>query len=243
MYDINVPVLTDVSPDLHPDVVGSISGFDGSTAPYLRPLFDALHAAYLSVNKIYAARDALNKDKSRTPEGVVIELAEYAERQEKQVARKMDSVMQAMRKTIAGLEAELSKPLVTDAERHTTSGEVRAHFKALDDGSKRTAQFQALLEEGDVVALRAVLGASPFLSGMSRKEQALWTRIYHEQFEPEKARLLQAMRQAEELLMKRSTLFIAKIQEAVGGDWRRVQTLRAARQEADRAVRFDEELH
>lgn len=239
MYNVDVPVVTTTPSSLHPAIVTALPSFSEETAPYLRPVFDAFHFAYVNLDKVHAARRALERDKSRTEEGVVIAVAEYAEKHQETVTRKLDSTMENLKKGIAGIESDLTKPLVSDAERNSTSAEIRAHFKSIGNASERTAQFKALLEQGDVVALRAVLGASPFLSGMTREEQALWTRQYHEKFEPTKAHRLQAMREAQELIMDRAPIVLSSIQDAVGSNWAKVQSLRAARNKANDAIKFE----
>ncbi|RYF47200.1 MAG: hypothetical protein EOO38_12600 [Cytophagaceae bacterium] len=128
----------------------------------------------------------------------------------------------------------LTTPLQHAASTGTISTEIRAHVKALPT-DKRYEFLKASQEAGDTTTLCAVLGAPAFLSGMTQVDRDVYTRLYHESKAPDAAKRLSVMKKARDLIYDRSGMIFPETEKAVGASQSKINMLRKARNEAERA--------
>lgn len=227
------------SPSLDPKMIeAQIDGYledeTGNIKPYAAPVVTAFSAATNALIDIYNARLQAQKDTSRTEANVILQVAAFAEKHSEKVTRKFDELGKALTKQIEALESSLTTPLKAAAERAGIAGELRAHFKGLTREERSKALEQAQ-REGQTEVLQAVLGAPAMLSGMTESERAIRTRIFNEAQAPQVTARLKALVKAKQLVEERGGLFITSIEKAIGADWKRINKLRAANSEAEKA--------
>lgn len=71
----------------------------------------------------------------------------------------------------AGIDTDLGIPTArTDVNENARAGEIRAYLRSLG-ANDRAEAIRKAISEGDTAVAAAVLSASPFASGISRKEQ------------------------------------------------------------------------
>ena len=71
-----------------------------------------------------------------------------------------------------------------------------------------------------------MLGAPAYLSGMTPEQQAVMLRMYHEKAQPQTAKRLAAAKAAQDYLDRNAGLFMPQVEKAIGGDYRKIQSLR-----------------
>ena len=95
------------------------------------------------------------------------------------------------------------------------------------------------LDARDLKTLAAVLGAPPYLAGLSSAERDVHTRSYHEAMNPNLAKRLSVMKAGQALLFSRSGMVFSEIDKAVGADGKKVAVLRESRAKAESAYTFN----
>lgn len=93
----------------------------------------------------------------------------------------------------------------------------------------------AAINKGDAETAAAVLMAPAFLSGINEQMQATFLRMWHEKNNPVAAKRQRAMRAALDLVGQRGGLLFKELEKAVGVPPHRVQALKAAKSNADKA--------
>lgn len=231
----DIQVDTRVSAGLHPENVKHIEGvvWDDETAMLLEPTYSAFAEAYRGLASIHEAREAAKRNPTLNEAAQVIATADYADRVFERVAKAMDVTADNLKKGIASIERELSKPIEAQAS-HQISMEIRMHVSKLPQGERLTFLRNAI-NNGDIKTASAVLGAPPYLSGLSDEMQAVMTREFHSKHYPALDKRLKAMRGAFELLGDRSGLLFGQIEKAVGMPPAKVKELRERKLNAERA--------
>jgi hypothetical protein len=135
---------------------------------------------------------------------------------------------------IKALDDSLSKPLQTAAD-NSISAEVRKYVHDLPN-DKRVDFISAALRKNDVKTLQAILGAQPFLSGITDEMQARFTRSLHELQNPVIAQRLEVMRRALALVEQRGGLIFTEIEKAVGARSDVIAQLRKTQDAASQAL-------
>ena len=225
-----------VSPSLHPDNVTSIAGYDESTADSVADAVAAFATAYEGLSNVHAARKAAQQNPALTEPAQVLVVADFAEKHFKRIAAKFDAALARLNGSITDAQRQLSQPLEGAASGGYTA-EIRAYVKGLNRGD-RSAFMNDAVRAGDAKTLSAVLGAPPYLSGLSPEERDLYTRNHHERTNPLLAKRLVVMKAAQRLIEERGGLVFDEIEKAIGASGKRVSNLRAVRAKAEKAYTF-----
>lgn len=236
-----MPLTTDtkinpnVSIGLHPENVIAIEGLDEDTEHLVAHVLTTFDEAYRAVEAVYTARDAVKQNPAVTPEGRVMQLAQFADKKQAAVMPMIDRSMRTLQANIQQSEAELAKPLQVESHSALAS-EIRAHVAKLNT-SQRMSFLSQRMKAGDAKTLGAVLSQPAFLSGMSDEEQSIQTRLYNEQRDPKATKRLSVMRQALTMLEQRGGLVMLEMSKAVGAAPAKVRALREATRKAEAAFR------
>ena len=236
-----VKVHTNVAPSLHPQNIATIEGYNDQTRAYVAEVETAFSTAYEAINNVHTAREVVKKNPTLTEAAQVLRVADHAYKLQQNALAKMDSARTNLKKAIDANEGMLTTPLENASGTGTINEEVRRHVKALTP-AERMQFMQDASARGDERTLVAVLGAPSYLSGLSPEMQALFTRQYHERKHPETAARLKVMQTAYDMLNKRSGLVMGEIEKAIGTDWRKVQRLREATAESEKAFILSSKL-
>ena len=224
---------TRVTPTLHPDNIKSVDGYDETTAPYLGPVETAFSEAYLGIGVVHTARDKARSNPTWNDAQQVIQTQDLADRVFARIAKHMDGAKAALDKGIAFIEGELAAP-VTAKAAVGVAAEIRTYAKGLETG-ERMSFVQRAIADGDETTVSSLLGAPPYLSGLTRDMQTILTRQWHERNSPALAQRLRAMSGARDLIVQRSGLVFKELEKAVGAPPHKVAALRAAKTAAEKA--------
>lgn len=224
---------TRITPSLHADNVDQVEGYDEDTAPYLATTKTAFSEAYQGVAQVLDARAAAAKNPAWNDASQLIMSQEFADKVFVRIAKKMDGAKAALDKGIAHIEAELSAP-VTAKAAVSVAGEIRAYSKSLETG-ERIGFIQRAIAEGDEATVSSLLGAPPYLSGLTAEMQSLYVRQWHERNSPAVSKRLKAMNGARDLIVNRGGLVHSELTKAIGAPPHKVAALRAAKTAAEKA--------
>jgi hypothetical protein len=222
-----------VSPSLHPDNVKALPDYDDDTAAVLAPTETAFSEAYEGLLKVHDAREKAKTNPTWNEAQQVIHTQELADKVFARVAKAMDGTRANLEKGIAHLEQELTQP-VTSRAAAPIAAEIRAHVKSLPT-SKLHSFIQNAIDTDDHDTVTAVLGAPPYLSGLTPEFQKTYLRFYRERTEPDKAKRLRAMQGAKAMIEERGGLVFKELEKAVGMPPHKVKKLREAKTAAEQA--------
>lgn len=223
-----------VTPSLHPDNLKAIEDYDDHTGPYINAAVEAFSTAYEGLAAVHTARAAADKNPTMNEAGKLLMVAQFAGKQQDQIGRKFDSAMLNLTKAIKATDEMLQGPLEQQAGAGTINEEIRRHVKGMDRPAREKFLREAR-ERSDIKTLTAILGAPSFLSGCSDAEHAHYLRQHHEQKNPDAARRLSVMRKAHAMLEERGGLVHKEVEKAIGASWKKVQKLKEARDESEKA--------
>jgi len=221
-----------VTPSLHPDNVKSIDGYDADTEAVLAPTMTAFDEAYQAVIAVHTAREAAKTNPAWNEAQVIIETDNLARRKTEHVTRTFDAVRGNLVKGIEHIEAELSAPISTKAAA-TVATDIRNHAKAMST-EERHNFIKDALDSGDAETMSSLLGAPPYLSGLTKELQATYTRMWHERTSPDMAKRLKAMVGAREMIERNAPLVFSAMEKAVGAPPHKARALREAKSAAER---------
>jgi len=187
-----------VTPALDPETYRSVEGYDDSTRGYVDDVVSLMNDAYDTLGKLHVAKDLADRNPAWTPSQRVLIVGAEAAKQKDRLARKLDRTSRDLDSRIAAVEGELLKP-VQQAAAGPLAVEVRAHVKALDRKDRSTLIREAL-ESGDEPTLQAILGAQPFLSGLTNLDREHFLRQYHSKREPHLVARLDLMKRVREVM-------------------------------------------
>jgi hypothetical protein len=179
---------TRVTPTLHPDNIKSVDGYDETTAPYLGPVETAFSEAYLGIGLVHTARDKARSNPTWNEAQQVIQTQDLADKVFARIARHFDGAKANLDKGIAFIEGELAAPVTAKAAA-SVAAEIRTYAKVLETG-ERMSFVQRAIADGDETTVSSLLGAPPYLSGLTREMQAILTRQWHERNSPQLAQRL-----------------------------------------------------
>ena len=228
---------TRVSLSLHPHGVTAIEGFDESTAPYVAEAVSAFNDAYQTIGKIWDATEHGKRNGAWTEEQRVLAVGKVANKEQDRLCRKFDGAHAHIKKAAEFVDGELSRPLIERAGLGNLNGEVRAHAKALDRADRAKLLNEAMAAN-DTDTLQAILGAQPFLSGLSAPEHAHYLRRFHEQQNPALLARLTTMRAALDKIERDSGKLFSEIERAVGAPPATVRGIDAANERALAALKI-----
>lgn len=210
------------------------SGVDASHVGYIQPVADAFSHLYEGLKQLSDAREAAKGNDAWTEANQILVVAEAAEKLMDRSTRQFDNARKRLTENIKTLDDSLSKSVTTDAS-HPLSREVREYVSKLPS-DKRMGFLNEALKKNDLKTLHAVLGAQPFLSGITDEMQVHFTRTLHEHQQPEIAQRVQIMRKTLEKLEQRSGLIFKEIEKCLGAKFDTVQKLRKAKSKAEAAL-------
>lgn len=218
---------------LDPANVTAIDGYDDHSG-YVSCAVDAFSTIHSALQRLSDAREQVKKDTSKTEANQILVVATEASKLQEAATRKFDAAIKTLTSGIANNDALLSKPIQALADT-SISAEVRAYVRNLPD-EKRMGFLNDALKRNDVATLSAVLGAQPFLCGLSHEMQAHFTRQFHEKQNPDVAARVKVMRAALNLVEARCGLVLTEIEKALGARWDVVNQLRKTQSAAAQAL-------
>ena len=204
---------TRIPAGLHPDNVTAIEGYDETTASVVAPTERAFAEAYIGIASVFDAREAARNDPTLNEAAQILKTDDLAQRVFGKVARNFDAERVNLEKGIRHIDAELSRP-VTASAAHPVASEIRRHVANLSSG-ERIAFIRAAIEKGDDATSTAVLGAPPYLSGLTDEFQQTFIRMYRERTSPDMAKRLKVMTAAKELIEQRGGNVLLALEKAV----------------------------
>jgi len=227
---INIP-----SPTMDPGIIAAIKGAqDADVKQWVQPAVSALEAVYGAMQQIITARQAAHSDSTLTEDGATLKIAAFAERMQTQATQRIDTAHSTLSKSIEEYEGILRRPMEGQASAGPLAAEIRAHCKALSAGER--AQFLSdATKRQDTRTMAAILGAPSYLSGITDDTQHIYTEQFNRIKAPEVAKRIEVLKEARERLEKAGALFLLDVQRAGGFKWQKVQKLRAAKAQADKA--------
>ena len=231
--DLGLGIDTSVTPALHPQCVASLEDYDESSAGHLDQVVQAFKFAYENVSRVHSGREAIKTDPTLTEAAQVLRVADAADRVSKDATARFDKVAANMQAGIALLEKDLTTPVVARASL-VISSEIRAHVKSMP-GIKSLDFVRAAIERGDADSVSAVLGAPPYLSGLTPEAQTTLLVMWNEKSNPAAAKRLWAMKGALDLLSTNAPKLHVELQKAIGAPAHEVQQYRAAKARTDKA--------
>lgn len=232
--DIN----TRVSLSLDPEMYREVEGYNDETRGFVDHVINAFNDAYITVGKLWEARDAANATPGWTEELRILNVQRVAEKHRARVAKRFDLAHRDLLATISHTEGELSRPLTERAGMGTLNGEVRAYVAKLDR-PKRSAFMAEALERDDGPTLEAVLGAQPFLSGLTAIDHAHFTRMYHERKNPHLVRRLDVMNRFREKLDRIGPILREQFDKPVGAKPNVASAISAAHDRVEAALKIE----
>jgi hypothetical protein len=196
---MSVPVNSRVTPALDPSTYLAVEGVNDSTRGYISDVVSFANDAYSTLGQLWAAKDLVDSNLAWGPEQKVLMMTSEVNKQKARLAQKLDRTMSDLESRIEQTEGELLKPVQQGAAVGPLASEVRAHCKALDNAG-RSALIREALSANDESTLQAVLGAQPFLSGMSAVDSSYFIRLYHENKQPHLVERLDVMKRVRDSL-------------------------------------------
>lgn len=179
---MSVPVNSRVTPALDPETYLAVEGVNDSTRGYVDDVISFCNDAYATLGKLHVAKDLVDGNPAWTAEQKVLTMGAEATKQKNRLAQKLDRTVRDLESRIAHTEQELLKP-VQQAAAGPLAKEVRQHFKGLSSG-ERSKLIREALEADDEATLQAVLGAQPFLSGLTVVDRDHFIGLYHAKKQP-----------------------------------------------------------
>ncbi len=225
MADGDTTVDVRVTPAFISANVRALPQYDTDTAPVFGPVESAFDLALQTCTSIHDAREAAKHDLTLTDNARLVAVADFADKVTERATRAFDYATTALTNNIAALEKALSEPVQSRAAQ-TIAVEIRAHVKGLKTGAHVMDFVRQAIDRGDHDTVSAVLGAPAYLSGMTPETQAVMLRMYHEKVQPQTAKRLAAAKAAQDYLDRNAGLFMPQVEKAIGGDYRKIQSLR-----------------
>lgn len=244
--DLGMGIDPRITPAFHPQNIASMDEYDSDTEGELRQVVDAFTALYQGVGKVLDARDATLANGAWTEDMKVIKIQEAADRAFAKFAPALDKVFANMRAGVALIEKELAAPVEASAAA-SVAAEIRAHVKALAERQgtstldKRPGQsaigfVQQAIQNGDHKTATAVLGAPPYLSGITPEMHAALLRQWHEKANPVASKRLRAMQSAMAMIQDRGALVHGELEKLVGKSPAHAKALRDRNAAAEKAL-------
>ena len=216
---------TGPSVGLHPGTIEGLqvngeSLWTDATKGYLKGAFDAFDTAHKAVEAIYTARRDVPMNRFASEDEYWVHLADLADRMKDRATKALDYAAKNLNTAVAQTRTALETPIKSAATR-PMSAEIRAHVAKLT-----VTQRNVLMREASRDVLDAILGAEPFLSGMSKVEHETYLKMYHERFSPEIAFRMKAMSHALEMIETRGPLVFPEAEKALGQSWTFIEVVR-----------------
>lgn len=227
---LTIPALS-----LAPGNITGLQEYDAEMdAGLVAPAVDALAAMHDTSIKVITAREAARADVTMTEAAKLIAVDDLHGRLWSVPARKVDAALATLGKQIAHFEAALHAPLQATSSTHLAS-EIRAHVRGLTLGERQSLLTEAI-NEGDAVTAGAVLGAVPYLSGLTNELQSAFTHQWNVARQPDTARKLALLRKVHEKVQIAGGAFIGSFDKLIGAPQAKVQQIRAQQARTRKAI-------
>jgi hypothetical protein len=237
---MTVPVNSNVSPALDPETYRAVDGYNDSTRGYVDDVVGVFNDIYATVGQLHKARALADSNPSWTEEQKVLIVGAEATKQKARLAQKLDRCNHDLNSRIAHTEGELLRP-VQVAAANPLAQEVRAHMKTLTSGERSKLLREALATD-DTPTLEAVLGAQPFLSGMSVIDRDHFIGLFHAKRSPHLVERLDLMKRVRDLMSTsgaNGSVFHSAFNKAVGAKPHEVSAIQKANQRALDALKIE----
>lgn len=234
-------VISRVSPALDPETYRAIEGYDDSTRGYVDDVVSVFNDIYATLGKLHDARVLWERNPAVTEENRILIVGKEVSKQKVRLAQRLDRASRDLDARIAHVEAELVRPVQQGAAAGPLAAEVRAHCKSLDN-AQRSKLIREALEADDEATLKAVLGAQPFLSGMTAVDRDHYLHQYHSRKQPQLVARLALMTRVRETLNNtgaNGSAFHLAFDKVAGAKPQLVQAIDAANERALAALRIE----
>jgi hypothetical protein len=226
---------TRVSPALDPETYRAVEGYNDDTRVFVDVVVNAFAEIYQAARQAYDAREAADNNPGWTEEQRILNVSRGVEVAKQRALKRLSLAERDLRANIEHTERELSKPLTERAGMGTLNGEVRAYVAKLNRPERSKFMGEAL-ERGDGPTLEAVLGAQPFLSGLTKVDHDHFTRMYHEKQNPSLVRRLDVMNRVLEKLERNAPVVQLQFEKAIGAKPSVVANLNNLQAQAEAAL-------
>lgn len=210
----DTPVLSHVSPALDPETY-RVEGYNDDTRQFVDCVVNAFSNIYQTAGKAHEARRAADRNPGWTDEQRVLIVSKEIEGARQRAVTRLANAERDLRANIAHTEKLLSEPLTERAGLGSLNGEVRAFARGLDR-AERTKLITEALANDDEMTLTAILGAQPFLSGLSQVDKDHYLRLFHEKKNPHLVRRLDVMNRVLEKLERNGPVVQLQFEKAIG---------------------------
>lgn len=206
-----------------------LEGFDehGSALATSVAALDGLKAV---IDSVVTARKkvATDPELAHNEVGQILRVADYADKLSTPATQKLDAAHKHVTNAIAATEAELNKALTTSSHS-TLATEVRAFSRS----HKSPVQFVAeLIAANDESSVSAILGAAPFLSGLTAQMREALVRQWNAKRQPALSARLTMLQAAQERLERAGSNFMTTLEKAQGVDYGVIGRFRTAKSAA-----------
>lgn len=195
-----VPINTIASPGLHPTALTPFAepliGHDAAR-PALDAGMKALRTLYSAITDMTNAENAVRERfggslvvdgktiRQEIPEERRAELSSLLSQKFESVARNFDHQLQTVEEVVSTLDARIEKALV-HPKKDTPSvaqaaSDIRNYVRGLPD-EKRMNFLHGAIRDGDHEVASAVLGSTPWVSGLNRESAAVVRSLSEERF-------------------------------------------------------------
>jgi hypothetical protein len=206
---------TRVSTSLDPENLRLSDDYTDETAKFVGGVVNAFNDAFVTLGKLHDAREAAEGNGAWTPENRVIIVKKEADKHQERILRRFDQAARDLEANIKHTESQLMEPLREQAGLGSLNGEVRSFVRGLNRSEREAFMRQALGQDDDAT-LTAVLGAQPFLSGLTPLDRDHYLRDYHTKKRPDLVRRLDVMRRFEERLHAARPILFTQMSKAIG---------------------------
>lgn len=194
-------------------------------AGFVAEAVGALQAMQEALTVVIEGREKVKRDVTLTPAAQVLAIADFGDARFTAATRRVDAAMQAMDTRIAEAEASLREGIPGHAGG-TVATEIRAHVKAMKNGTERMKFLRGLIDAGDNESIAAVLKTKPYLSGLSDAEAHVLLHEVNVRARPELPARIAFMKLARDHLERTSAPFILDTYRAIGVPASTIKTLR-----------------
>lgn len=217
------PIDTRVSLDLHPQQVLGMPEYDTDTAINFQGTFAAFDAARKAVSKVFDAKAAIESDPTLNAAAKLLKVDDLASSLLNSVMPQMIKEKSYHRDAVRLISQSFSEPLNQRAAQ-TISVEVRSFVRAMaetpsgkpGDTVGRFGFLMNAITDNDSDTLAAVLGAPAYLSGLTRENQQVLKRRWHEVTSAPTFKKLKAHEAGLALLQRKGGLVQTVLEKAVG---------------------------
>ena len=195
---MTVPVNARVTPALDPETYLAVDGVNDSTRGYIDDVVSWANDCYAVLGQLHVAKDAVDSNPAMTDAQKVLAMNAATTKESNRLAQRLDRTMRDLDSRIELTKQELLRP-VQVAAANPLAAEVRQYVRTLKEG-ERSKLIREALAADDEATLQAVLGAQPFLSGLSEVDRTYFIRLYHEKKQPHLVERLDVMQRVRDVM-------------------------------------------